>query len=161
MAPNTQHRMTRQRRLILDELRKMNAHPSADEVYERVRRHLPRISLGTVYRNLEILSELGEIQKFEFGGTLKRFDADPEIHYHIRCTCCDRVDNVSFDPMAHIEEQLEGSTRYKILGHRLEFFGLCPECASHMVSPGLKRVCQLTRTAAKQGTEPPLPDPPA
>ena len=58
-------RMTRQRGIILEELRKINTHPSADEIYERVRKHLPRISLGTVYRNLEILSELGEIQKLE------------------------------------------------------------------------------------------------
>jgi Fur family ferric uptake transcriptional regulator len=59
--------MTRQRRVILEELRKVNTHPSADEIYEIVRKRLPRISLGTVYRNLEILSESGDIQKLEPG----------------------------------------------------------------------------------------------
>ena len=67
-------RMTRQRRVILEELRKVKTHPSADEIYEIVRKRLPRISLGTVYRNLEILSESGDIQKLEPGCSLKRFD---------------------------------------------------------------------------------------
>jgi Fur family ferric uptake transcriptional regulator len=85
--------MTRQRQIILEELRKADTHPSADEVYETVRKRLPRISLGTVYRNLEILSELGEIQKLELGGDLKRFDRKPNKHYHIRCMNCGRVDD--------------------------------------------------------------------
>ena len=68
MEKNGRYRMTRQREVILEEILNAKAHPSADEVYEMVRKRLPRISLGTVYRNLEILSELGEIQKLELGG---------------------------------------------------------------------------------------------
>lgn len=142
---SSQYRLTRQRKVILEELRKMDAHPSADEIYDRVRKRLPRISLGTVYRNLEILSEQGEIQKLEFGGNLKRFDCNPDTHYHIRCSCCDRVDNVPFIPFTDIENKLEGSTRYKIIGHRLEFIGLCPECARNMISPGLGRARRLDK----------------
>lgn len=121
-------RMTRQRRVILDELRKDKSHPSADELYDTVRKYLPRISLGTVYRNLEILSELGEIQKLEMGGTLKRFDGNPKKHYHIRCMNCGRLDDAPLALMEHIEKDLDGMTDYKIFGHRLEFIGLCPEC---------------------------------
>ena len=84
-------RMTRQRNVILEELRKVDTHPSADEVYDMVRRRLPRISLGTVYRNLEILSQNGRIQKLEIGGTQKRFDGNPANHYHLRCIHCDRL----------------------------------------------------------------------
>jgi Fur family ferric uptake transcriptional regulator len=72
--------MTRQRRVILEELRKVDTHPSADEVYEMVRKRLPRISLGTIYRNLEILSETGEIQRLETGSHLKRFDGRADDH---------------------------------------------------------------------------------
>ncbi len=115
-------RMTRQRRVILTELKKLKTHPSADEIYELVRRHMPRISLGTVYRNLEILSELGEIQKLEFGGTLK------EKHYHIRCVQCNRIDDVEMDVIGNLEDKLSGLTRYSVMGHHLEFLGLCPEC---------------------------------
>jgi Fur family ferric uptake transcriptional regulator len=120
--------MTRQRRVILDELRKDKSHPSADELYETVRKYMPRISLGTVYRNLEILSELGEIQKLEIGGTLKRFDGNPKKHYHIRCMNCGRIDDAPIALMEHIENEIDGMTDYKIFGHRLEFIGLCPDC---------------------------------
>ena len=122
-------RMTRQRKVILEELQRMKTHPSADEVYEVVRRRLPRISLGTVYRNLEVLSELGKIQKLELGGTTKRFDWNPNKHYHIRCLQCGRVDDAPVAPLTRIEDELYGSTVYEIVGHRLEFLGLCPECS--------------------------------
>ena len=121
--------MTRQRQIILEELRKVDSHPSADEVYEIVRKRLPRISLGTVYRNLEILSELGEIQKLELGGDLKRFDRKPNKHYHIRCMNCGRVDDAPIAPLNQVEDELYGATVYTIIGHRLEFEGLCPQCS--------------------------------
>ncbi len=133
-------RMTPQRRVILEELRKLEFHPSAEEVYEVVRKRLPRISLGTVYRNLEILSDLGAIQKLEFGGTTKRFDGDPEPHYHIRCNLCDRIDDAPMPLLKDIELRVGSETDYRVIGHRLEFFGLCPECAAHMISPGLKKL---------------------
>ena len=121
-------RMTRQRKVILEELRKVKTHPSADEVYEMVRKRLPRISLGTVYRNLEILSESGDIQKLEPGCSLKRFDGDTSEHCHIRCVHCDRIADA---PQPDIKFDLEKvqSTDFKITGHRLEFFGLCSECS--------------------------------
>ena len=124
-------RMTRQRRVILEELRKVNTHPSADEVYEMVRKRLPRISLGTVYRNLDVLSETGKIKKIEPGCSLKRFDGNPAEHFHIRCIRCDRIADV---PMAcDFEIDLAKMTpiEYEILGHRLEFFGLCPYCSNN------------------------------
>ena len=74
MLSNPKSRMTHQRRIILEELRNTRSHPTADEVYEIVRKRIPKISLGTVYRNLELLSESGVIQKLEIGGTQKRFD---------------------------------------------------------------------------------------
>ena len=123
------YRMTRQREVILKELRSAKIHPSADEVYERVRRYLPRISLGTVYRNLEILSEMGEIQKLELGGDIKRFDWNPKKHYHIRCMQCGRVDDAPIAPLQQVEDELYGATVFTIIGHRLEFEGLCPECS--------------------------------
>jgi Fur family ferric uptake transcriptional regulator len=120
--------MTRQRQVILEELRKVDNHPSADEVYEMVRKRLPRISLGTVYRNLEILSANGEIQRLELGCNLKRFDGTAENHYHIRCPDCDRVVDVPGDLNIVVNHDLKDATEYKILGHRLEFIGICPDC---------------------------------
>ena len=122
------YRMTRQREVILEEIRRARVHPSADEVYDMVRKRLPRISLGTVYRNLEILSELGEIHKLELGGDLKRFDWNPIQHYHIRCMSCGRVDDAPIAPLNTLEDDLYGATVYTIIGHRLVFEGLCPAC---------------------------------
>ena len=122
-------RMTRQRRVILEELRKVNTHPSADEIYEIVRKRLPRISLGTVYRNLEILSEYGDIQKLEPGCSLKRFDGNPTEHCHIRCVYCDRIADAPMASDLEIDLARVDSTDFDIIGHRLEFLGVCPTCS--------------------------------
>ena len=129
MVGSEKMRMTKQRRVILDVLRKHNQHPTADMVYELVRRQLPRISLGTVYRNLEILTALGEIQTLELSGSQKRYDGIPQKHYHIRCLNCGRVDDAPVAPLNRLEDDLYESTVYTIMGHRLEFIGLCPECS--------------------------------
>ncbi len=85
------YRMTRQRMVILDTLRSMVSHPTADEVYEAVRGILPHISLGTVYRNLEVLTEMGLIMRLDIGGGQRRYDGRAERHYHLRCINCERV----------------------------------------------------------------------
>jgi Fur family ferric uptake transcriptional regulator len=97
-------------------------------MYEIVRKKLPRISLGTVYRNLELLSETGEILKLEMAGNQKRFDGCVENHYHIRCVHCRRVDDVPLEPIAAINEVTSEINGYEVLWHRLEFVGICAEC---------------------------------
>jgi len=124
------HRMTRQRKIILEELKKVNTHPRADQIYEMVRKRLPRISLGTVYRNLEVLTRLKEIQQIEHVGTLKRFDGTPENHYHIRCIKCDRLDDAPVSLETGLEKKIRHLTSFTIIGHRLEFIGICKECTS-------------------------------
>ncbi len=128
MIEKPQLRSTTQRRVILEELAKLKTHPTANEIYEIVRKRLPRISLGTVYRNLEILSEQGVIRKLEMAGTQKRFDGTVENHYHVRCTLCGRVDDVPVAPLPEIERSIRGLIDYEILWHRLEFMGVCPRC---------------------------------
>ena len=125
---NNDFRMTRQRRIILEELRGNHNHPTASEVYELVRRRLPRISLGTVYRNLELLSEQGLIRKLELGNSQRRFDAATENHYHLRCVGCGQVKDAPVEPVTTMESALRGVSDYEIIGHRLEFIGLCPAC---------------------------------
>lgn len=133
MTHKKTYRMTPQRKVILEELQKLNSHPGADEIYEAVRKRIPRISLGTVYRNLEILSELGEIQKLELAGSMHRFDWDTNKHYHIRCMECGKVENAPVAPLNQIEDELYGATVFTILGHRLEFVGLCPKCSKKRI----------------------------
>ncbi len=121
-------RMTRQRQIILEELQKDYSHPTASVVYQKVRRRLPQISLGTVYRNLEVLSEQGLIKKLELSGTQKRFDGTLSEHYHVRCFKCGRISDVSMKTLTALDEKLSEICDYEIIGHRLEFIGLCPKC---------------------------------
>lgn len=121
-------RMTHQRELILEELGKCHNHPTADALYERIKKKLPRISLATVYRNLEILSEAGMIRKLEICGRQKRFDKEVKQHDHIFCVQCRRIDDITFDQSRLISLEEKHSQGYKISGCRVEFFGICPKC---------------------------------
>lgn len=129
MAEQKPQRMTKQRRIILDELRKVTSHPTADELYEIVRKRLPRISLGTVYRNLEVLSENGEVLKLESAGSQKRFDGDVSTHSHVRCMRCGRVGDVMGTvPMPDINVDAPG---FSVTHASVEFYGVCDECSGN------------------------------
>lgn len=130
MFPPSTMRLTKQRQLILDELCNLTSHPTADELYYLLRKKMPKISLGTVYRNLDLLSEQGVIQKLDVGGTQKRFDGNAATHYHVRCIKCGRVDDLNMSPDIGIEKEASKLTDFKILKHTLEFAGLCPRCNS-------------------------------
>ncbi len=134
-------RMTRQRKIILEALKNVEFHPTADQVYEVVRQRLPRISLGTVYRNLEILSTTGMIRKLELGGSQRRFDWDMSHHYHVRCLDCGRVDDVKVKAPMTVAEVAHAENGYEVIGHRLEFIGICPAC---------KRTESASRTRNRQ-----------
>jgi len=129
MPKPTPMRLTTQRQIILEELLKVTSHPTANEVYDMVRKRLPRIGLGTVYRNLELMAETGMVLKLEVGGTQKRFDATIEPHYHIRCVECGKVDDIDIAVQHDINETAARACHYHILGHHIEFTGICQECA--------------------------------
>ncbi len=121
-------RMTRQRQVLLEELRKLKSHPTAVELYEIVRKRLPRVSLGTVYRNLDVLSRAGLVQRLEVSGAEMRFDGDTSPHYHVRCIRCGRVADVELGVLEGLEEKAAQGMDWSITGHWLEFKGLCPRC---------------------------------
>jgi Fur family transcriptional regulator, ferric uptake regulator len=126
-----QQRMTKQRMVILEELRKVRSHPTAYDVYEIVRSRLPRISLATVYRNLEQLSSNGQILKLDLGQGQKRFDAEIEDHSHIRCLSCGKVEDVPLNPsmgIATIKDSVSSQSGYEVLGYGMDFQGICPAC---------------------------------
>jgi Fur family ferric uptake transcriptional regulator len=123
-----QLRMTNQREIILRELVKSKQHLTADELYDIVKKLMPRISLATVYRNLEILSEAGIIGKLEISGRQKRFDYDPGSHDHIYCAVCHRLDNISVKSGTVETKELQSVKGYSVTGYRLEIIGVCPKC---------------------------------
>lgn len=120
-------RLSKQRKVILEELRKVKTHPTADEVYDMVRKTIPRISLGTVYRNLEFLCSKGLVLKLGAPGAQKRFDGTPEPHPHIRCAVCTSVSDVECEiDVPEIPDAYANG--YKILNTNVEFVGVCPAC---------------------------------
>lgn len=124
-------RMTKQRALILEELRNVTSHPTADEIYAIVRSKMPHISLGTVYRNLELLAENNEILKLEYAGFQKRFDGNTMPHSHVRCEHCGKVADVMGDvPVQSVPPDVSAPD-FEISSARLEFFGLCRHCQNH------------------------------
>ncbi len=121
-------RLTTQRQVILEELNKVKTHPTANELYDMVRKRLPRIGLGTVYRNLELMAENGMILKIEVGGSQKRFDATTDSHYHIRCSQCGKVEDIDVPVITDLVKEASATSSYQIIGHHIEFTGICSEC---------------------------------
>ncbi|MBQ4132633.1 MAG: transcriptional repressor [Desulfovibrionaceae bacterium] len=123
-----QRRLTKQRKIILEELANMTCHPTADELYQVVRRRMPNISLGTVYRNLDFLAEQGQIAKIEYSGNQMRFDAYLDFHQHVRCIKCGAVGDVfaGVKPPRVCNMDVPGFT---VTGARVEYDGICDKCA--------------------------------
>lgn len=124
-------RMTRQRMAILDVLRSTTSHPTADWVYAQVRGSLPKISLGTVYRNLNLLREAGEIQELTYGSSFSRFDGNPKEHPHFHCTSCHRVFDIESNVEAELAKKAEMVSGFRVDRTRVEFEGVCADCLSN------------------------------
>lgn len=121
-------RNTRQRQVILEELKRFRSHPTAAMVYQSVQQILPKVSLGTIYRNLDQLVKAGYIKKLETTGSEARYDGILSEHHHIRCIQCGRIDDVygvDLQVNSQSDTALEG---YQLEGYKLELKGLCPEC---------------------------------
>ncbi|HIC90692.1 MAG TPA: transcriptional repressor [Syntrophaceae bacterium] len=121
-------RRTRQRQRILEVLRATKGHPTADWIYSQVKPEFPRLSLGTIYRNLKLLKEQGEILELDFGSTFSRFDGRSENHYHFICRKCGEVFDVDMPLDNNLNKKATKTTGFDIEDHRLVFYGLCKGC---------------------------------
>lgn len=121
-------RKTKQREAILEALRNTDVHPTADWVYQEVRKEMPHVSLGTIYRNLKTLTEMGEIQELCFGSTYTRFDGNPDDHYHFVCEDCGLILDLELELMPELDDQVTQEIGCQVTSHRLEFYGKCSEC---------------------------------
>lgn len=120
-------RDTKQRQLVLDNVLGRCDHPTADMIYESVRKKDQNISKGTVYRNLNMLSSMGKITHVKVPGG-DRFDSTLGSHYHVHCTKCGTVEDVNIKYNNKKDKEIEEQTGYNIIGHSLVFEGLCPKC---------------------------------
>ncbi|MCF7927518.1 MAG: transcriptional repressor [Spirochaetales bacterium] len=106
-------------------------HPGVDEIYLRTREKMPHVSLGTVYRNLEQLSEQGYVQKLEIGNEPKRFDPNPAPHNHFKCSSCGAVEDLPFVSIKRLQSEFSESLRgHRIEGYQLTIYGLCSRCTA-------------------------------
>lgn len=129
-----QLRYTRQRQLVLEAVQAHCDHPSADNIYIDVRLKDDKISRGTVYRNLNLLAENGEITQVVVP-TADRYDLRLDKHYHVFCVKCGAVCDASIDYQPEYDRSVEAITGYTISRHRMVFEGICSSCESKLASP--------------------------
>jgi Fur family peroxide stress response transcriptional regulator len=122
------YRLTKQRLAVLKALQGTKGHPDANWIYEKVRKEIPHISLGTIYRTLGILKEVGLLRELDYGSSLSHYDANTGNHPHVVCTNCARIDDLPLSLPDKLEEQASRITDFTVTDHRLEFYGLCPDC---------------------------------
>ena len=125
---------SRQREAIKTCLMGRKDHPTADMVYMSIKQEYPNISLGTVYRNLQLLTDLGQTQKIKVGDGIDHYDGDVSPHYHFYCTKCHSVLDLEMDRVDMINDIASRNFDGQIQGHILCFTGLCGECAKAELS---------------------------
>ena len=123
---------SRQREAILEILCATTSHPTADWIYDKVRERIPNISLGTVYRNLSLLEEIGEIIKISTGVGPDHYDYNTAPHYHFICRGCGRVMDIDLDFADELMTQVQESTDLAIESCSVSFTGLCPDCKNEL-----------------------------
>jgi len=114
--------------LVLETVKGLRNHATADGVYNAIVREYPHISRGTVYRNLKLLSDIGEIRKVEIPNGADRFDHICHDHYHARCVKCGQVFDVEMDFIADLENKIKDTHGFEIAGHDIFFKGTCLGC---------------------------------
>lgn len=121
-------RNTVQRQIVLGAVRSMTNHPTAEEIYNHIVKNHPTISKGTVYRNLNLLAEQGEVLRVRIPDGADRYDLRSRPHYHIRCTGCGQVFDVDMPYQEDLSQKVNDSHGFLFTGHDIVFTGVCPDC---------------------------------
>lgn len=129
----TLRRRSSYREQIYNTIRMDRWHPTAMEIYELIKSRNPSLTLGNVYRNLDILVEQGLLSTRDFGDGAVRFDAVTANHYHFTCQECGKTVDMEYPVNKDLEEKVRKETGLKISGHNVIFYGICPECAAKIV----------------------------
>ena len=134
---DTGHRLTPQRMAVLKTLIGNREHLSAEQVYERVKLDFPMTSLATIYKTINVLKEMGEIRELGFSDGGNRYDGgSTDIHPHLICTRCKKIVDVDVTRLDELPQEIALRTGYLIESHRLDFFGICPQCQENAKNTG-------------------------
>ncbi len=123
--------MTDQRKAILDVIQNVQEHLTADQVYDVVKIDLPRLSLSTVYRNLEMMAEAGILSRLELPGSQRRYDWNVSVHHHALCSKCGCIADIPAEALFDSEIVGKNIDGFKVSGYRLELTGLCIQCRNN------------------------------
>lgn len=133
-------RLTPQRRSVLEILIKNQHHPTVEQIYDQVSQDFPMTSLATVYKTVGLLKEIGEVREISFGGGGNRYDGyDPSSHPHLICIECSRIVDLDLPILNQLPETVATEMGYRIIEHRFDFFGVCPECQTAKLTNERKR----------------------
>ncbi|MBU8908851.1 peroxide-responsive transcriptional repressor PerR [Desertibacillus haloalkaliphilus] len=133
---STRVRMTPQRHAILEYLFESMTHPTADDIYKALEGKFPNMSVATVYNNLRVFKEVGLVKELTYGDASSRFDCVTTDHYHVICQECGKIVDFHYPGLDEVETLAEHVTGFKVKSHRMEIYGVCPECSEE--SPTLK-----------------------
>jgi Fe2+ or Zn2+ uptake regulation protein len=128
MKSQIKRRNTKQRQIVLDELHRVKTHPSADTLFKMVRKRIPDISYGTVYRNLNLLKDENKVLELSFGKSSCRYDGMVKEHFHFFCLECENVFDLEKADIGRLNKKIADKMNFKVEYHRLEFFGYCDSC---------------------------------
>ncbi|WP_022665416.1 Fur family transcriptional regulator [Desulfospira joergensenii] len=125
------HKITPQRLAIAKILSKSIGHPSVEDIHAEIKIDFPTMSLATVYRNIVLIKSLGEVLEIGFPDGRNRYDGKrPYPHPHVICIKCKKIVDPDLDSLDDMKSEVESETHFKILNHRLDFFGICTDCMS-------------------------------
>ena len=128
------HKITPQRLAIVKILARSEGHPSVENIHGRIKKDFPTMSLATVYKNILLIKSLGEVLELGFPDGSNRYDGNkPNPHPHVICIRCKKIVDPDLDNLDEMEKQVESDTNFKILNHRLDFFGICNNCRAEEV----------------------------
>ncbi|MCA9765961.1 MAG: transcriptional repressor [Carnobacterium sp.] len=127
-------RITPQRHAVLEYLIKADSHPTADDIYRSLVERFPNVSVATIYNNLRLFTKIGFVKEMTYGDGSSRFDFATTQHYHAICEKCGKIEDIYYSGLEDIEETVQNLTGYKVTNHRMEVYGICPDCQALMAS---------------------------
>lgn len=128
------HKITPQRMAIVKILSKSEGHPSVEDIYDQIKEDFPTISIATVYRNIVLIKSLGEVLELGFPDGSNRYDGNkPYPHPHVICIKCKKIVDPDLGSLDNVTTEVAEETGFKILNHRLDFFGICSDCMTEKV----------------------------
>ena len=130
------YRVTPQRAAVLKALTDRDIHPTVEQIYESVRGDFPMTSLATIYKTLAVLRDVGAVSELRIDGGGTRYDGCTDTpHPHLICEVCGRITDLNMAPIGSTIDEVEDQTGYRIMSHRHNFFGICPDCRSEGDTP--------------------------